>query len=201
VIIFKPRSNAGLFYFLWFCNFEYISVDLVVAESIFSPVPFQSQNSKPTSSNAQTKRAIESFFIVFGGLIAIGGCIYLLYTTWFVAHASKAVGQVIKMETRMEASRNGYVNKYRPIYTFSDASGIVHIQACDWSLFNYSFRVGEKVTIIYSPASPEHSNIDSFMTVWFGPLFVLILGMLFGCLGFFLRIVNQVIRNLTPSAN
>ncbi|HEY1790946.1 MAG TPA: DUF3592 domain-containing protein [Verrucomicrobiae bacterium] len=38
---------------------------------------------------------------------------------------------------------------------------------------DYSCEVGEKVTVLYDPGRPIHSNIDSFSTLWLGPMVVI----------------------------
>jgi hypothetical protein len=174
------------------------SVGLEVAELPYRQMSFQSQNMMMTGANAQIGRAIAFVFMASGGLVCIGGCIWFLHTAWFVAHATRADGQVI----RMDASQDNHGTMYRPVYTFSDLSGTIHTQACLMSSSDYSYEVGEKVTIIYNPASPKHSNIDSFMTVWFGPLALSVFGVLFGGFaGGWLFLWNRAIRNRgIPSA-
>jgi hypothetical protein len=62
---------------------------------------------------------------------------------------------------------------YSPIFAFNDASGITHTQICSMSSSDFSYEAGEKVTVLYDPTRPIHSNIDSFATVWMLPLIVI----------------------------
>ena len=99
--------------------------------------------------------------------MAIGGTIWLVHTLWFVAHASRAQGQIVAM--RSHTGEHGDT-EYSPVYAYNDASGITHTQMCSMSSSDFSYEAGEKVTVLYDPARPIHSNIDSFTTVWLFPL-------------------------------
>ena len=118
-------------------------------------------------------------FISIGSLIAIAGLVWLIRTASFVSTAAKAPGQVTAME-RSQGS-HGF-STFHPVFTFTDGSGIIHTQR---SSFGYSFEVGERVTVLYDAAIPKHSKIESFQTVWLGPLICSGLGMLLGCFASF----------------
>jgi hypothetical protein len=122
-------------------------------------------------------RVVGFLFMAAGGLMAVLGILWGAHTFWFISHAAKAPGVVIAMD---ESHDSDHGTMYRPRYTFSDASGIVHTQLCSLSSSDFSFEVGEKVTILYDATSPKHSNIDSFKTVWFGPVFLTGFGFLSG---------------------
>ena len=127
--------------------------------------------------DAKTGRVVGLLFIVVGSLMALAGALWLIHTAWFVVHAAKAPGTVIAMD---ESDDSDHGTIYYPRFTFSDASGIIHTQRSSFGSSNFSFEVGEKVTILYEAATPKHSSIDSFQTVWLGPLFVAVFGLLFG---------------------
>jgi Protein of unknown function (DUF3592) len=122
-------------------------------------------------------RLIGTAFIVIGSLVAIAGLIWLVRTVVFVSGATKASGQVIAME-RSEGSKGG--SAYHPVFTFADSAGIVHTQRSSFGSSDYSFEAGERVTVLYDSTTPKRSKIESFQTVWLGPVFVTGFGLLFG---------------------
>lgn len=122
-------------------------------------------------------RLVGTVFIAVGSLFAIAGSIWLIRTAAFVSRAAKAPGQVIAME-RSEGSKGGSV--YHPVFTFTDSAGIVHTQRSSFGSSDYSFEAGEHVTILYDSTAPKHSQIESFQSVWLGPLFITGFGLLFG---------------------
>jgi hypothetical protein len=109
-------------------------------------------------------------------LLTVGACLvtlfgigWLLYTAWFVGHAVKTQGQVIAMKPITYP--NSKVPKYYdPIFTFLDASGIIHTQYSE-----APFGIGDKVTVLYDASKPEHSAIDS-SDIWYGPLVLMLVG-------------------------
>jgi hypothetical protein len=93
-------------------------------------------------------------------LVTLSGIGWLLYTAWFVGHAVKTQGQVVAM--RHINGKGG--DHYKPIFTFSDASGIAHTGCSD-----APFGIGDNVTVFYDASKPEHAEIDSSW-LWLNPL-------------------------------
>lgn len=122
-------------------------------------------------------RLVGGGFIIVGSLIGIIGFIWLVRTAVFVSRAAKAPGTVIEMERSIMPEGN---STYHPIYTFADASGVIHTQRTASGSSGYTFEPGEKVTVLYDSSTPKHSEIDSFDTVWSGPLIITGFGLLFG---------------------
>ena len=116
-------------------------------------------------------------FIAMGGLVAIIGLIWLAMTGWFTVRAAKTLGVVIEME-RVESSKGGPT--FHPVFTFTDGAGLVHTQRTPFGSSSFTFEPGEKVTVLYDPSAPKNSKIDSFETVWLGPLLVTGIGLLSG---------------------
>lgn len=142
--------------------------------------------------NRAIGRLIGRLFIVVGSLTAIAGVIWLIVTAVFVSRAAKAPGQVIAME-RSQGSESGSV--YRPVFTFTDSGGIIHTQVSSFGSSDFSFAVGEPVTVLYDPITPKHSKINSFQTIWFGPLFTTGMGIVSGSFAcFWLYLWNRATR-------
>jgi hypothetical protein len=98
-------------------------------------------------------------------LVTLFGIGWLLYAAWFVDHGIKTQGQVVAMKQITPSNRPDF---YNAIFTFSDASGIIHTLTSD-GRYDGSFKIGEKVTIIYDASNPAHSYIDS-SDIWLSPL-------------------------------
>ncbi len=69
---------------------------------------------------------------------------------------------------------------YQPVFTFTDSGGISHTQRSSSGSSEFSFEIGERVTVLYDPDTPRHSKIESFETVWLGPVVVTSFGLLVG---------------------
>ena len=122
-------------------------------------------------------------------LLSVGACLvtlfgigWLLYAAWFVDHGIKTQGQVIAMTP---SDRPGF---YNAIFTFSDASGIIHTLTSN--RYDGSFKIGEKVTIIYDASNPARSDIDS-SDIWLNPLVLTLFA------GFFSFVFAVRLKSLT----
>jgi len=142
-----------------------------------------------TRTDSKLARIVGGWFLATGILVAVIGVVWLIRTTLFVRSASKASGLVIAME-RSEGSEGSPV--FHPVFTFTDGSGIIHTQRSSFGSSDYSFEPGESVTILYDAATPKHSRIESFQTIWLGPVLIAGFGLLFGGFaGFWLFIVSR----------
>jgi len=130
-----------------------------------------------SDNNVALAKIVGRVFVGIGSVVAICGLIWSGKTAAFVSRASKASGTVIEME-RSTSSKGG--SMYSPVYTFADASGIIHTQHSSFASSSYTFEPGEKVIILYDSAAPTSSEIDTFGQVWLGPLLVTGFGMAFG---------------------
>ncbi len=115
-------------------------------------------------------------FVIIGSLVAVAGMVWLVRTAAFVSRAAKAPGLVIAMDR--SDGRRGSV--YHPVFTFTDFGGVAHTQRSSIGSSHSSVEAGERVTVLYDSAAPKQSQIQTFQTVWLGPLFVTGFGLLFG---------------------
>ncbi len=131
------------------------------------------------TSEANTKTNGRHFglaFLAVGCLITLAGLVWLFQTMSFVKRAAKAPGQITAVE--VETDSDGTM--YRPTYTFTDLAGTVHTQRSGITSSNRDFEEGEGVTVLYDPANPKDSKIDSFTSVWLFPVITAGFGLLFG---------------------
>lgn len=134
-------------------------------------------------TNESFGRLIFTSFIVMGMIVAVGGAIWLFRTAAFMRNAARAPGHVIAMDRRAGAEG------YHAVFTFTDSSGGVHTQRSSFYSSKFAFEPGEQVIVLYNPKTPKHSEIDSFKTLWFGPVFVTGFGMMFVVFARFLHFV------------
>jgi hypothetical protein len=45
-------------------------------------------------------------------------------------------------------------------------------------------KVGDEVTVLYDPDTPEHAEVSTFATLWFAPLFLVAFGLFFAVGGY-----------------
>ena len=112
--------------------------------------------------------------LLIGCVVFISGIVWVLATAVFVLRATTTAGVVVAIE-------QGDGSAWYSTFTFVDAAGIAHKQRT-WFLSPTTCpasRPGDAVTVLYNAHSPEDAKIDSFPTVWFGPLFVAGVGSFF----------------------
>lgn len=113
-------------------------------------------------------RAVCRAFLLLSGLVTLAGLIWLVRTAAFVAGATRASGAIIALKEEPAVDRSS--TNYFPLFVFSDSSGTIHTQRSYPNVTVAAFEPGQKIVVLYSPNSPEHSKIDSAKTLWFGPL-------------------------------
>lgn len=108
-------------------------------------------------------------------VVAVTGVVFLCVGGWlavqayrFQAAALRAEGEVV----RLERSGDGAA----PVFRFTTAAGATH--EAPHSIYSTppAWRVGERATLLYSPAAPERARPDSFIATWLMPGVFLILG-------------------------
>lgn len=127
--------------------------------------------------NIMAGKVVGYWFLATSFLMVVGGLVWLAFTVAFTSHAAKAGGQIVAMQTRYGSHGD---TEYAPVFSFDDTTGITHTQVCSISSSDFSYEVGEKVTVLYDPVRPIHSKIDSFSTIWFGPLALVGFGVISG---------------------
>ena len=127
------------------------------------------------------------FFGIFllAGLGQLGGAAYLTYDTQRdLSVGVRADGEVIDLYESRD-SDGDYT--YRPHVRFTTREGEVLEFTSTMGSNPAAFDVGEPVAVIYDPASPRDARIDSFFQLWFAPLLLGFMGIVFtavGCLAF-----------------
>ncbi|MCO7225940.1 DUF3592 domain-containing protein [Pleionea sp. CnH1-48] len=123
------------------------------------------------------KILIRYFFVVVGAVALSVGSFLLGKTYQFVEFSVRTQGVVVE---HIKAHR-GYA--VTPLVEFhSDSGEKIRFQAGAASS-PPAFDIGEKVLVIYPYHQPDNANIDSFRTLWVGPLVPFFLGICFFTVG------------------
>ena len=123
--------------------------------------------------------AIGWFFLVGGICMLVAGSVTYLYARAFVQDASKAGGIVVEMVER----RGDSGVMFAPVVAFSDAEGKEHKIYSTTSSYPPSYRVGEKVTVLYDPNSPDEGKLDAFFGLWLVPFILTVIGVTHSLIG------------------
>lgn len=112
---------------------------------------------------------------IAGMVVAVTGVVFLCVGGWlalqahrFQAAALRAEGEVV----RLERSGDGAA----PVFRFTTAAGTTHEAPHTIYSTPPAWRLGERATLLYSPAAPEGARPDSFIATWLMPGVFLVLG-------------------------
>lgn len=119
---------------------------------------------------------IKYLFALIGLALLVGAGFMVHGTRVFLAHAVHAQGTVVDLVSSRASDRS---LTYRPEVLFRDTQGrdIRFVSASGSNPPGYSR--GEKVAVLYLPSDPENARLDGFMGVWFGPVILGGLGVVF----------------------
>ena len=131
--------------------------------------------------------AIVKFVMLVVGVAMLAGAVYMYNNTRsFLANAVHAQGTVLDLERTESVTRDGNNShlsvSYFPVVQFTDGSGR-QIKFTSGSGSNPpAYSRGDKVEVLYHADAPEKARINGFMSLWFGPLLVGGLGVVFTAL-------------------
>ena len=113
-------------------------------------------------------------FALLGGLVFVVGVVWLARTALFVSRAHQVPGRIVETEQIRDADDGGSV--YLPVYTFTDAKGVVHTQRSSSGGAEHAYAPGQRITVFYDDKKPKDSRIGSLWSIWIGPLCVTAFG-------------------------
>ena len=123
-----------------------------------------------------------------GGVFAALGVAFLAGAGWsyladrsFAAAGAHAQGTVIEMVGGRDSDGD---YSYKPVVEFRDADGRRHVFTSNVSSSPPQHAAGERVQVIYAPATPDEAVIDSFLDRFLLPLILGGLGTVFAAIGF-----------------
>ena len=123
------------------------------------------------------------FSLAFGGvgfILTALALFFLVRTRSFLGIAQKAQGTVIRMVYSPDSDGGG---GYSPVYTFRTMSGQV-IEVTDRLSTNPpQFKEGQIIDVLYDPDNPNSARINKWFNLYFVPMLLGFLGLVFGGIG------------------
>jgi len=123
------------------------------------------------------------FGLAFGSvgfILAALAVFFWLRTRSFLETAQKAQGTVIRLVYSSDSDGGG---GYSPVYTFRTISGQV-IEVTDKMSSNPpQFKEGQIIDVLYDPEDPSRARINKWFNLYFVPLLLGFLGLVFGGIG------------------
>lgn len=129
--------------------------------------------------------AIVKFVMLVVGVAMLAGAVYMYRDTRsFLAGAVHAQGTVVDFDRNDSTDSHGHRSvSYYPVVQFADAGGR-RIEFTSNSGSNPpAYSRGEAVEVLYHADAPDKARINGFMSLWFGPLLVGGMGVLFTAIG------------------
>jgi len=129
--------------------------------------------------------AIVKFVMLVVGVAMLAGAVYMYKDTRsFLAGAMHAQGTVVDLERNESTDSHSHRSvNYYPVVQFADAGGR-RIEFTSNSGSNPpAYSRGDTVEVLYHADAPDKARINGFMSLWFGPLLVGGMGVLFTAIG------------------
>jgi hypothetical protein len=115
-----------------------------------------------------------------------GGLFFLVSNTVFWARAASTEGVIVGFEAMEDDSTTHRqvtvmsVDRARAnVVSFRDEDGEDHIFVTEWGSAAAVYDQGETVTVLYRPEDPSQAKIRGFISLYLGPLLLILLGAAF----------------------
>ncbi len=128
---------------------------------------------------------------LFGFVFAAFGVVLLVWafsdyrsTSTFVAGATQIEGKVVELiEKITDDAENGRSYAYFPRVEFVDSTGVTRNFISTSGGNPPSYREGDPVEVTFPQNRSEDARINSFMSLWFGPIVMAAFGAIFTLVG------------------
>lgn len=127
-------------------------------------------------------------FLLIGVGILTGDFFVIKSTMTFLSNSEKAEGSVIDI-VKSRSSDGDYM--YRPEISFIDTTGQTITFTSSISSSMPSYQVGEKVSVLYDKSNSQSAKINTFFQLWFGPIIMTVLGVIFFLTGLLILIKQK----------
>lgn len=130
------------------------------------------------------------------GYAGLGGALYFLVAhTVFWIRAESTEGRVVGHQ-EMERSHSrrlehGSVPANATVVAFRTRDGEEIVSATDWGSSVKVYPVGDTVTVLYMLDDPVDMKIRGFVSLYAGPLMLLVMGAVFWIAGTFVQIATE----------
>lgn len=130
-------------------------------------------------------------FGLVGGLLAAIGLFIFIHTRLFIGRAQEVKGTVVRMVYRHSSEGGG---GYSPVYQFRTITGQT-VEVQDGLSSNPPmFTEGQAIDVLYDPANPQKARIKRWMSLYFLPVFLGGMGLLFGGIGVAVLVIQMIDR-------
>ncbi|MCX3060842.1 DUF3592 domain-containing protein [Streptomyces beihaiensis] len=134
---------------------------------------------------------IQWIFLAIGSVCLVVGLVLTGSSISYVTSAKHAKGTVISndsvttRETRGTGSKQHSYNKTMvyPVVRFTPDGGKPVEFRSSTGTNSPSYGLGDQVDVLYKADSPKDAKINSFLTLWLGPLVLGGIGLVFGGIG------------------
>lgn len=123
-------------------------------------------------------------FPLVGLLLVVIGVFIFVRTRSFISSSQEVKGTVVRNAYHSGSEGGGYA----PVFGFTTIAG-QRVEVEDNMQSNPpQFREGEVVDILYDPQNPSRARINKGMNLYFAPILLSIMGMIFGGIGLILLV-------------
>ena len=122
-------------------------------------------------------------FSLVGGLLALIGVFLFIRTRIFIGNAQAVKGTVIQMVYSRTSSSSGSGGGYAPVYQFKTLDGQTIVIQDSLSSNPPQFQVGQRIDVLYESANPQKARINKWMNLYFAPVLLGGMGLIFGGVG------------------
>ena len=133
-------------------------------------------------------RKIMIIGLILTGIFLLGLSFHFYVSTSSYLKSAKSVeGTVIKLLPIEDDENN---TTYAPVFEFKDQAGQSHVIESSLGRNPPAFEKGQKVEVLYDPASPQNAKLNEFFSLWGVAVIVGFIGMLsliFGLILFFIK--------------
>jgi hypothetical protein len=146
----------------------------------------------------KTLTIIKYVFLLIGAGMLIGTAFLFTSARSFVAHAVHAQGVVVALQPRLDShhdsnSSTNYSNgsmTWAPLVRFSHNGQVIDFTGST-SSNPPSYHVNQTVPILFDPSNPFGAKIDTFFSVWGGPVILGGLGTVFFLIGALMIVIPR----------
>lgn len=132
-------------------------------------------------------------FSLVGGLLAAIGVFILIRTRIFIGKAQEVKGTVIQMVYSRSSKGGG---SYSPVYEFRTIDGQTIVVADSLSSNPPMFKEGQIIDVLYDPENPQKARIKKWMSLYFAPLLLGGMGLIFGGVGVAM-LITQILNRFS----
>lgn len=133
------------------------------------------------TTGGRASKTIALGFGILGLFLLLAGIISYANTRAFIDRSVITTGTVVDMSTEWDEDHD---RVYYPIIEFETATGRRVSFKSNVGSGSPDEGMGEPVPVRYDPADPKNAGVNTFLGLWFGSIFLAIIGTVLSVLGF-----------------